>query len=1230
MTIKYLTLSILILLLINGCATFKPQYKNDISIPDYPKEKEVERTFYLIGDAGYAEFNATSFGLTGFKKAIDTVRKDDYAIFLGDNIYPKGMPPKSDPDREISEHRLNTQLDAVSDFKGEILFIPGNHDWYNEGIKGIDREEKYLEDRLDGKKIFRPSDACGLDEIEISDNIQLIIIDSQWYLSDWDEHPGINDNCEIKSRKKFFIELESILKKNEGKTKIIAIHHPLFSYGIHGGYMSANQQLYPSQKKIPVPILGALANHIRTTGAISKQDLYNERYIELSNKIKSLIKDEDKTIVVSGHEHSIQYIVSENIHQIVSGSGSKSSATKLTGDAIFTYGHQGFAILDVFKDGSSWVRYYANFEGVNKLMFATEVHPPDPVHETNVYNNEYPQFKEVSIYTDDEIDKTEFYKSFWGDHYREVYGTKIKAKVALLDTLYGGLKPVRMGGGHQSNTLRLVDKDGREYNMRAVKKSALKFLKSVVFKDKVMDDENLIGTLPQRFLLDFYTTSHPYTPYVIDELSDAVEVYHTNPELYYIPKQNALGKYNEVHGDELYMIEERPADEHSNLESFGYTKNIESTDDLFAKLREDEKYRLDEASYIRARLFDMLIGDWDRHSDQWRWAEFDTENGKIFRPIPRDRDQAFSSFEGAFLTTLRALMSPLKMMQIYDEDLTNLEFFNAESLPMDRILLQNATKENWIKEAKYISEKLTDSVIDNSFKTIKTQGKIIEDLKKKLKGRRENLSKIAEDYYKVVNKIGIIKGTDKDDIIEINRIASKETNVKVYRNKGGEKANILVDKTFNSDITKEIWVYGLDDDDIYNVRGTTKHPVKVRLIGGQNNDIYNIDNGKKVTIYDHKSKRNTIKKNKGARVRFTDIYENNVFSYDKNISKSTTIFPSIGYNPDDGMKVGIQYESHFYGFERDPYTTRNTITANYFFATQGFEFKYDGELASAIEGLNLMYGVKATTPNFTRNFFGIGNETENFDDDLGMDYNRVKMSNLMAYLGVVKRSEYGSDFYGKFRFEALEIDNTENRFLNEIITNEEFFKRKYFGTAELEYLYESYDNPLNPTRGMKFNVVTGYTMNFSDSDQSFGFINPQLGFYNRLTRDKKWVIKTNVESKLRIGNEFEFYQGAFLGGNSGLRGYRLQRFVGKNSLVFNGDLRYNFNHFKTAFLPIQLGIFGGYDYGRVWADGEDSHQWHNSIGGGIYCVASTVLNANFGFFNSKEGNRFSFKLGINF
>ena len=79
----------------------------------------------------------------------------------------------------------------------------------------------------------------------------------------------------------------------------------------------------------------------------------------------------------------------------------------------------------------------------------------------------------------------------------------------------------------------------------------------------------------------------------------------------------------------------------------------------------------------------------------------------------------------------------------------------------------------------------------------------------------------------------------------------------------------VITRTYSASETHEIWIYGLDDDDVFKVTGTEKHPIKIRLIGGQNNDTYDIENGKKVVIYDYKSKNNTLLHSGNATVHFT-------------------------------------------------------------------------------------------------------------------------------------------------------------------------------------------------------------------------------------------------------------------------------------------------------------------------------------------------------------------------
>ena len=779
------------LLIVSACATYKPQYaETPISPEQVSGEKTIEQTFYLIGDAGNAQMGASTPALKGFKQVLDTASQSSYALFLGDNIYPDGMPDKNDDERALAEHRLNVQLASVQNFKGEVIFVSGNHDWYSHGIKGLKRQEDFLEEKLQKKSVLLPKPGCSLTEIDISDNLQLVVIDSQWFLENWDKHPGINDNCpDIKTRKQFLEEIEGILTKHKSKTVVVAIHHPLMTYGPHGGILAAEKHLFPFSAKIPLPILGTFISQVRKSGGVSIQDRNNEKYNELADHLMDLSRGSDRVIFVSGHEHSLQYSKEKNIPQIVSGAGSKKSATKLRGNAKFTYGGYGFAVLDVFTGGSSRVRYYSSdSEGNNRMLFTTQVHAPVPKPTEVKYPEQYPATVKASVYRKERTEKSNFYRKVWGEHYRYLYGVPVETRVALLDTLHGGLTPVRRGGGNQTKSLRLADAKGREYNMRAMKKSAAQFLQSKGLG--VAAENDFEDTLPEDLLLDFYTAAHPYAPLAISVLADATGIYHTNPQLFYVPKQKTLGVFNKDFGDELYLIEERPMEAFENLESFGSPMDIESTQDLYSRLRKDEKYSLDERSYIRARLFDMLIGDWDRHYDQWRWAEFEDDKGnRTFKPIPRDRDQVFSRFDGLFLDMARTFITASNLLPVYEKGLGKLKWFNFEPLPLDRSLLENSGEIEWLEEARYIQEHITDEVIEKAFQKVPQEAhdENLERIISKLKERRAQLVDIAESYYRILGKLSVLTGTDKDDYIEVIREGKGTTRVKIYRIKNGEK-----------------------------------------------------------------------------------------------------------------------------------------------------------------------------------------------------------------------------------------------------------------------------------------------------------------------------------------------------------------------------------------------------------------------------------------------------------
>ncbi|NNC49403.1 MAG: phosphoesterase, partial [Flaviramulus sp.] len=1018
----------------------------------------------------------------------------------------------------------------------------------------------------------------------------------------------------------------------QNKTTVFAMHHPMYTNGSHGGKYALKKHLYPFQHKTPLPGIASLITQLRTQGGVSIQDRYNERYHELMSRLETMSLDAENVIFASGHEHTLQYIENEGIKQIVSGSGAKESFSELSNNGLFSTGEQGFAELTIFKDGSTWVRFFGEKNEKPKLLFTKEVFPPKVKYDVSNLPESFPNEVEVSIYTKEETDVTGFFKSVWGNHYRDVYSTKIKAKVTTLDTLYGGLEVVRKGGGHQTRSLRLKTKDGRELNLRALRKSATQYLQAVIFKDTYIQDE-FEKTAIEGLILDFYTAAHPYAFAAVPDLSDAAKIYHTNPKLYFIPKHKHLGAFNEEYGGELYMIEERPEENYTDDRNFGYADDIESTHDIIEKSREDEKYKIDENAYVRARLFDMLIGDWDRHQDQWRWAQFNQENGdKYFRPIPRDRDQVFSNFDGALLDVMKIISGSTKQLQVYDEELKDIEWMNSAGIKLDRVMVQRADKETWLKHAKFLQDNITDDIIDKAFTKVpeEVQDKTLREIKEKLKGRRGNLQDIAIRYYNYLNELVILTGTDKDDYIEITRVGDNETNVKISRIIDGEKGEVIVDKTFNKNITKEIWVYGLDDKDIFEVTGKANNLIFTRLIGGQENDTYIIKNGRRVKVYDHESKKNTIKENKGAQIRLTDVYNLNLFDFNKNIVKSSVITPAIGFNPDDGFLLGVNYAKTTNGFQRNPFSQQHRFKGGYYFATNGFSLKYDGEFANIMNDWNLNIGGQFTTENFTNNFFGYGNETLNNDDDL--DYNRVKTSIYAVKAGIIKKGNFGSDYGFRALLEGIDIDETVDRFISDFMPtgNTEFYERRFFGGIEAEFRYKSFDNTINPSKGMTFMLNLGGKTEFKDTKNTYGYLNSNLGFYNSLSGNKKLVLKTDVRAQIRVGDDLVFYQAANIGGKNGLRGFRTERFTGKNSFVGSADLRYSFPSFKTNTLPLQIGVFSGFDVGRVWFKDDFSNKWHNDYGGGFWVTAADSLSGTFNFFNSEEGLRFSFGFGLNF
>ncbi len=460
----------------------------------------------------------------------------------------------------------------------------------------------------------------------------------------------------------------------------------------------------------------------------------------------------------------------------------------------------------------------------------------------------------------------------------------------------------------------------------------------------------------------------------------------------------------------------------------------------------------------------------------------------------------------------------------------------------------------------------------------------------------------------------------------INRLSNGRTSVVVYNGKK-TPANIIFEKTFTKKQTKEIWLFGLEGKDEFSMEGKEFNNIKIRLIGGLNQDSYVIENGKKVKIHDFKS-NNILNVDKNTTVLLSNDYETNTYNYKKPNFDEFTGVPLIGYNPDDGIRLGVRLDFTKKGYLGNPFSQKHTADINYYFATKGYELGYSGIVKRAFSHFDLVIDAQATSSNFVQNFFGFGNGTNNDADEF--DFNRVRIASYKVSPGLVWQKTKSSSFTGRVNFEAYKVEDTPNRFITSGVVNDRVFDYQNFAGVGLEYQFKNYDNPFIPSLGMGFQVLGKWNANLGDFSRQVPSAEATANFVFRLTPDAQWILETTIKGKSLFSSTYEFYQAANLGGDNDLRGFRDNRFSGKTAAFQGSDLRYAIGKIKNPFAPVNYGAFVGFDYGRVWFPSESTSKWHQSTGFGLWLNSSNMISSTLSYFHSSDGGRISFGMKFNF
>jgi DNA repair exonuclease SbcCD nuclease subunit len=1195
----------------------------------FSQKDSIQARIVLIGDAGQLNY--------GREPVLDAVRnliplnKKTTIIYLGDNIYEVGLPDDFMPGYQAAKAVLDSQINIAKGTDAKIFVIPGNHDWDNEapdGYEKILRQGNYINSKGDNIK-FIPTDGCpGPVEYSINDNIELVAYDSQWFIRPDNERPGIESDCEFKTEEQFYNELRDIINRNSNKLIILASHHTLKSYGVHGGYFRLKQHIFPftdilPNLYIPLPVIGSLYPIVRGVFGVP-EDLHYPAYANLISNIENITKTHKNIIFAAGHEHTLQLIKDSSNYYIVSGAGSKHTRVSRSNKTDYVESALGFACLEISKNKNVHINFYTvNQDSAhlshsqNLLNFSTlETSEEDTAKIAQTIP--IAQFKDsVTVPINTNYQKvSSFHKFITGRNYRKEWATPVHLKVFRINKDKGGFKIKSLGGGRETESLRLEDKDKNEWVLRTVDKDPTGSVPEI-----------LKSYIPARVMKDLVSAEHPYGALIIPQLADAANVIHTDPEYYFVPDDPALGFYRKAFANKICLLELNDPTPDAT--------DTRSTSKVIDKITSDSKNHIDQENVLRARLLDMLIGDWDRHFDQWRFGTTDTGVGKLYYPIPRDRDQAFFYSDGLLVKSLT--IATLPYLQGFRKRYPNIKWFNWEERNFDRLFMNNLDEPAWKRIITKFQANETDTVIAEAVKQLPPEIYKIDSAKiiSKLKSRRNLILKNGIRYFHFLSKEVNVVGSNKNEYFKVFN-SGDSLEVKVYKRKQStDSSTVMFDRVFNSSSTKFINLYGLNGDDFFEVDSTANSKIKLRIIGGKGRDTFNIHGNVRNVVYDFKPDSNFIvhsqrTKNEINTDPTANFYDITGFNY----NNYRLPLLNICYNTEDGLNAGIGFSLKTYGFRKDPYSTYQAITSLYNFNSRKYQVNYNGEFNEVIS----KYDVVANGSLFNtvlNNYFGLGNQTK-IDKNKDFNFYKVRYNYFSGDLLLRKRFHHlaeillGPSYYHYWNHSQ---DNN-GKILSQPslvgLDSTNIYADKSYAGGKISIIIHNINSDLLPTRGVYWNTEFSSLFGLNKDNRQISKFTTDMTVYASFKDPTRLVTVLRIGYGHIFSKNYEYFQALNLGENNYLRGFRKNRFAGKSLFYQSTEFRYKLFESTSYILPGAFGLLAFNDLGRIWLPTEVSHKWHDSFGGGLYyspynfaIVSGTVAFSN-------EGHLFNFSIGTKF
>lgn len=840
-------------------------------------------------------------------------------------------------------------------------------------------------------------------------------------------------------------------------------------------------------------------------------------------------------------------------------------------------------------------------------------------------------------------------RAILGSGWRDLWITPVSAPLFDLDTFAGGVKIDKRGGGFQTITLHLTEKDGwKEYRFRSVDKYPYLRLPRA-----------LAGTFLGDIIQDQTGNLFPAAPLAVPPLIAAVGGLHVGADLYVMPDDPQLGKHRETFAGMLGTVELKGKEAPDDKPGFAGSAAIKDTKDFFEDLEKSHAHRLDEREFLAARLIDFLVNDTDRTPDNYDWARFGEKGDYHWRPIARDRDRAFTNGSGWLNSLIVKRIYPkfTKFNGKYD-----MRGLTHASYAFDRRLLQRLAARDFAEVGRRVQLAVTDSVIDEALAGLprewrERQAPTVERLRSALVARRDGLADAAMRFYAELAGEPDIHLTADDERVEIVRHPGGEVTVTVprvlprpkivaaaadapapsggaTRTMNGEvesPAEPFYQRTFLPAETNEIRVYLGAGRDTAIVRGANDDAITVRLIGGKDDDVLADSAGGSGTfLYDSEGDNGFVgshgthidRRPWTAPEEVTGFTIGGAWRPDWGRRKGWG--PVVRYAEGAGLVVGAGPRTTQYGFRRLPYQWRAGAALLVGVGNGRLGLTGDADYRFENSPLGATLDARATQYEAFR-FYGYGNDTPNIGGELSLvRQNVVSVEPALTWqVGWRKRESKGAilhDFenttgpaegkdttsgrravVGRIKAGPIFTWTDAHPALGSPLTAVDTWGGDRFAIAGLGFGvdFDGTDRDPVPTSGWRVRGKLGaYPVGIDQS--SFANASGSVATYLPLG----WK-----ESHLALRAGGAFASGSFpaayaatIGGSSSLRGYRSRRFAGDRAANGSAEVRVPVGALNFL-VRSDVGLIALADAGRVWLDGQSDGNWHTSVGGGIWFAA---------------------------